>query len=169
MPKAPKLNNDAWVKAYFRAKDQGLTLKQFAEEINQAYGAVWSRKRNIEKKMGNKLPAMKADTSRAKSFIVRKKGGRPVGAQPKTAISAEAFIRIWQLAENMEEVLEKTGLSHEIARGKAGKLRAAGVKSLKKFDARGTKLDIKALIALADSLAPKKDQHPQEENLAQEN
>lgn len=70
-------------------------------------------------------------------------------------IEAEEFIRVWQGAENVEQVAERTGLYHAVCVTRARSYRARGVplRELRKGNQR--RRDWAALRALAEQLAPR--------------
>lgn len=71
-------------------------------------------------------------------------------------VTAEQFVREWQRADNFPAFCEATGAWPSSARTRATQFRKMGV-PLKKFPVgRKSKVDVKALVALARSLAPRK-------------
>lgn len=154
MAAAPKIDDKTWIKAYYKAHADGLSLTQFAENIGEPMKSSWSRMNYMRKRKGIELPRLARAPHGPRPAAEKrpKTVGRPANST-KPIISAEEFVRIWQTAASKEEVIEKTGLSLEMTRGKAAKLRKIGV-PLKKFNSMGTKLDVQALIALAESLQP---------------
>lgn len=68
--------------------------------------------------------------------------------------SPEEFVRIWQQAESLEEVTQKTGYSNPAASARAGGYRRKGV-ALKRFSNARFGLDWKLLAKIAKEEAPK--------------
>jgi len=66
-------------------------------------------------------------------------------------VSAEDFVRAWQVSSNVSEVATRTGLSKVACTGRAQQMRKHNV-PLKKFG-RATKVDYDAMRELAVSLA----------------
>lgn len=155
-----KIKGKQFIKLYYQALRAKKSLSEFAAILGCTPGAAFARVKYFRTKKNIPLPPLPGAFEKTKAAVKHiQKAHAPAPKRPtpiNPAISAEAYIRLWQTSETMEEVLEKSGLSQEIARGKAAKLRKIGV-PLKKFDTRGTKLDVAALIALAKSLAPNPD------------
>jgi len=73
----------------------------------------------------------------------------------KKAISPEQFVRYWQQATDLDEVLKKSGMTARSARARASRFRKQGV-PLKKLGVGRPATDWASLKHLAESLAPAK-------------
>jgi len=73
----------------------------------------------------------------------------------KKAISPEQFVRYWQQANDLDDVLKKSGMTARSARARASRFRKQGV-PLKKLGVGRPATDWASLKNLAESLAPAK-------------
>lgn len=73
----------------------------------------------------------------------------------KKAISPEQFVRYWQQADNLDELLKKSGMTARSARARASRFRKQGV-PLKKLGVGRPATDWASLKQLAESLTPAK-------------
>lgn len=76
---------------------------------------------------------------------------------PRTTISPEEFVRIWQTSASIVDAAKALGTTTIVATQRALSYRKRGI-PLKKFESavgRGAALDVGALKALAEELAPK--------------
>lgn len=156
----PKLSDQDFIAAYYRALKAKQGLWELARTIEADPKSVWSRVNYFRKKKGIPLPQLAkgkhGPAPRASTLTAKVKRAYTKKAALRPTVPAEDFIRIWQLAANMDEVQEKTGMPRHLARARANKLRKLNVplKTIKLNNDRD-KLNIPALIALAESLAPK--------------
>lgn len=70
-------------------------------------------------------------------------------------ISAEDFIKIWQMATSIDEVIKRTKLSRASVIGRANRFRKRNI-PMKKFKTGKKTNDWDALAKLAEGLIPKK-------------
>lgn len=157
----PKLDDKDFVAAYYKALKAGHGLYEFAVSIDSNPKTTWARVNYFRKKKNIPLPPLaKGKRGRAanKPSTLTPKVKRSYTKKPaiRPTIPAEDFIRFWQGAENIEQVQEKTGMPRDLARARANKLRKLGIPlKVIKLNNDRDKLNIPALIALAESLAPK--------------
>ncbi len=72
----------------------------------------------------------------------------------RKSLTAEDFVRLWQRAQTLDEVSERSGLSKGACSCRANNYREHGV-PLKRFHAAVVRPDYHALAKLAQELAPK--------------
>lgn len=76
-------------------------------------------------------------------------------AKGKSQCAADVFVKAWQKADSVEQVMKDLGITESSAHSRSSRYRRAGI-PLKNFPrGGGARLDVKGLASLAKSLAPK--------------
>lgn len=157
-----KISNEVFVKGWYASHKAGESVSEFAKKVGYGSPTGASLRAKALRAKGVNLPELvvkggpgfKGSTNQhTKKTAIHKPQKQP---KPQANIvTAEDFVRIWQTADSIHDVVKKTNQTIESVRGRAAKFRKKGVplKSLAMGN-QGRPNDYAALAELAKSLVP---------------